>query len=281
MMIRVNLLGTRKHKGGWQRYPFLSGAVALSLILLLTIGFFRLVRLIKGPSTPLTIPPSEVVEKADTLVVSTPVATPVATMDTLASPEAATTTSDTTRVHLLTMIEETLPPFVWFSSLQSDEKGDYTIEGITFSSHRVDEFLAHLSRFSALCKMPEPMVIQEDDQGHKIFRFTICGTMRGGQSAVSPLVLSREEFSRLPDLLLSEGHSRQIRFLGAPTWEDRPLSVRRGTFRATGTYRQVVDWLHGLERHRRGLTRFSMTPGGEQGSIDTVTLSATIDVIVR
>ncbi|MBI4531667.1 MAG: PilN domain-containing protein [Candidatus Latescibacteria bacterium] len=277
MMIRVNLLGARKRKGGWQRHPVLAGAVILGLILLLTIGFFRFVRLLQEPSPPLTTPASEVVEKVDTLAVSTP----VAAMDTLAPPEGAATTNDTTAVLLFTMIQETLPPFVWFSSLQSGAKGDYTIEGITFSSHRVNEFLEQLSRLSALCKMPEPMVVQEDNQGHKTFRFTICGTMRGGQVSPSPLVLSREEFSRFPDLLLSEGRSRQIRFLETPTWEDRPMSVKRGLFRATGTYRQVVDWLQGLERHRRGLTGFSMTPGREHGSIDTVTLSATIDVIVQ
>jgi hypothetical protein len=186
------------------------------------------------------------------------------------------------------MIQETLPPFVWFSSLQSSAKGDYTIEGMAFSSYRAQEFLGRLQQTSALCEMPAPMSIQEDTHGHKTFRFTICGTMRGQPATPSlpPVIPTKEELSRLTNRSLSEGHNRRITFLVTPTWEEQSLEGKlreRGTFRVAGRYHRVVAWLQELERlyGRNSLSSFSIAPGEESGGSDTVNLVATVDVIVQ
>lgn len=292
-MIRINLMGGRRLGRRFAGHPLVSGLLTFVLVILVTIGFFRLLRT-PGPALlPEVTSPAKTgevktegvsAEKGADLEqgqsVSSSPRSQTTGLDTIedvgaassagldegteqaaASAPGAVATADTGReelssVSLMARMQEILPPLVWFSSLRADWGGEYALEGFAFSAQRAREFVAKLSSMSTLCGTPGPITAEADSYGRLVYHFTVCGTTgRGGpEGRLSRAVISEKEFAALPDLLLSEGRQNGLSFPRSVVWEERRGSEKRGSLLASGGYDQVVVWLLALEK--RGVGRY-------------------------
>lgn len=319
-MIRINLMGGRRLGRRFAGHPLLSGLLKFVLVILVTIGFFRLLRtpgpvplpevtspilaegvraekgadLEEGQSSP-SLPTPQTAGR-DTIgdAGDVPYASQEPGMEHASSSPAsgpgAAATADTGReelssVSLMARMQEILPPLVWFSSLRADSGGEYTLEGFAFSSQRAREFVAKLSSMSTLCGTPGPITAEADSYGRLVYHFTVCGTTgRGGpERRLSRAVIPEKEFEALPDLLLSEGRQNGLSFPSSVVWEESRGSEKRGSLQASGGYDQVVVWLLALETRGVGryLTSFSISPAPGSGPADITLFSGTIDVTVQ
>lgn len=320
-MIRVDLLGGRRLGSRLARHPLASGFLTFVLVILATVGFFRLLR------TPTPAPPPEVIaslEKGESRTAGAGTEGPAVTdqgqavpssshfrmadpdtikggvvvpdvardgqagQPTSSTPEAAA--ADTGRrelslISLMARMEEILPPLVWLSSLRADSDGEYTLEGFAFSSQRAREFVARLSSMSTLCGTPGPITAEDDSYGRPVYHFTVCGTTgrAGSVARLDREVITEKEFSSLSDQLVSEGKHNGLSFPGPIVWEERRGSEKRGSLQASGGYDQMIAWLLALEARGAGryLTSFSVSPAPGQGSSESTVFSGTIDVSVQ
>lgn len=315
-MIRIDLLGRRRLGRRFTRHPAVSALLTFVLVLLITIGFFRLLRT-PGPVLPRAVtspvwtegvdveggadleegqsrlsPPRSQAVGVDTMedAGAVPYARPEEGIEHAPSAPNAVATVDTGRrelssVSLMARMKEILPPLVWFSSLRADSGGEYTIEGVAFSSQRAREFVGKLSSMSTLCAVPGPITAEVDSYGRLAYHFTVCGATsgRGSEGGRPRAVISQREFAALPDLLLSEGRRNGLSFPSSVVWEERPGSEKRGSLQASGGYDQVVAWLLGIEKRGIGryLTSFSVSPAPDPGPAENTLFSGTIDVAVQ
>ena len=225
-MIRVDLLRRLEPEeategGTWIRFALIgAGAV---LILTVAIALFRdrasppIPATVRTEERPLLDTDAEAVRVPDR---KEDVRVGVQPEGAAAPPEAAGTyaSRNVLCLSIFEALERAIPPSVWLTAIHSESSGEYTLEGIAFFQHRVEEFARNLRSEEAV--HTSSAQISRDGQDMQI-RFVLKGTLTSPGSSEEDRLhpLSTEAAHDLGRAIRREGETLGLRFFGPPTME--------------------------------------------------------------
>lgn len=226
-MIRVDLLRRLEPEeeaptgGAWIRFALIGAGAALILTVAVTLLRDR-----ASPPIPATVRTEErPLLDTDAEVVRVPGGEE--DVHTGVQPERAATPPETAGAYvsrnafclsIFEALERTVPPSVWLTAIHSESSGEYTLEGIAFSQHRIDEFAKNLRGEEAI--LTSSAQISHGEQDMRI-QFTLEGTLAvpGSPEKNRLHPLSTEAAHDLGRAIRREGETLGLSFFGPPTME--------------------------------------------------------------